>query len=223
VCPHGNVGLGLVAEGSPARTRGVLRPFEAAFVMIALGFVAHEVIGEVKWLDAFFHAVPERLNALVPHVSFGWFEALWFLVLFPLVVWGAIGLVAYVAGYRRDLASLFLAAATGAAPVVAVAHLAKAAAKMASWSGYLPLALRDPEGIETFRRIADRVIQAPGSLVGLTVVGWAMLVLTLLVAWKAWRWVRDVPPEAVRAARVGLVATAVLFAGVLTVWAWPAR
>jgi len=223
VCPHGNVGLGLVAEGSPARTRGVLRPFEAAFVMIALGFVAHEVIGEVKWLDAFFHAVPERLNALAPHVSFGWFEALWFLVLFPLVVWGAIGLVAYVAGYRRDLALLFLAAATGAAPVVAVAHLAKAAAKMASWSGYLPLALRDPEGIETFRRIADRVIQAPGSLVGLTVVGWAMLVLTLLVAWKAWRWVRDVPPESVRAARVGLVATAVLFAGVLTVWAWPAR
>ena len=132
VCPYQNVGVGLVASGAPVRRKPLLRPFEAAFVMVALGFVAHEVIGEVKWLDAFFHAVPNGLNRLMPSIPFGWFEALWFLVLFPLLVWGLISGIGHFTGHRAGLKTLLTGAATGAAPLVAVAHLAKAAAKVAS-------------------------------------------------------------------------------------------
>ena len=215
------MGVGIVAAGAPIRRKALLKPYEAAFVMVALGFVAHEVIGEVKWLDSVFHFVPERLAALAPAVSFGWFEALWFLVLFPLIVWAAVAAVGHLAGHRSGLRSLLLAAATGAAPVVAFAHLAKAAAQVMAWGGFLPLSLRDPQGLSTLHRLADGSLTAPAAMVGLTVLGWVMLTLVLIIAWKSWRWARQIPSEAAPAARVGLIGAAVLFTSVLTVWSWP--
>jgi hypothetical protein len=119
------------------------------------------------------------------------------------------------------LRSLLLAAATGAAPIVAVAHLAKAVAKISAWGGYLPLSLRDPRGLDTLRHLADRSLAAPAAMVGLTVVGWVMLALVLVIAWRALRWARQVPAETHRAARVGLAGAAALFIAVLIVWALP--
>jgi hypothetical protein len=154
-------------------------------------------------------------------VSFGWLEALWFLVLFPLVVWGVIVVAAYLFGHRGGLRPLLLAAATGAAPVVAMAHLAKAAAKMTSWGGFLPLALGDPSGVDTLRRIAERSTTAPAAMAGLTALGWTMLVLVLVMGWKTWRWARQIPVASMIAAQTGLAGAAILFATVLGAWAWP--
>ena len=222
VCPYDNMGVGLVSADAPVRRKALLKPYEAAFVMVVLGFVAHEVIGEVKWLDSMFHFVPARLAAIVPAVSFGWFEALWFLVLFPLVVWGVIAGVGYLAGHRAGSRSLLLAAATGAAPVVAIAHLAKAVAKISSWGGFLPQSLRDPQGLETYRQLSDRSISAPAGMLSLTLLGWVMLAAMVVIVWRALRWSRQVPAESAMAAKVGLASTAVLFTAVLTVWALPA-
>jgi hypothetical protein len=216
------MGFGLVSREAPVRRKTLLRPYEAAFVMVALGFVAHEVIGEVAWLDSAFHFVPDRLAALVPGIRFGWFEALWFLALFPLIVWGLLAGVGILSGHRSGLSSLLLAAATGAAPVVAIAHAAKAAAKVSSWGGFLIPALRDPHGVETFRQIADRSISAPAPMIGLSPVGWVMLTLILVVAWRAMRWARQIPAESTVAAKVGLVGAAALFSFILTIWALPA-
>lgn len=223
VCPADNIGIGLVSITAPIRRKTLLRPYEAAFVMVALGFVSHEVIGEVKWLDAIFHAAPNALARLVPAVAPGWFEALWFLLLFPAAVWALIASIGRLAGHRTGLRSLLLAAATGAAPVVAVAHLAKAAAKIASWGGFVPLAIHDPCGLETLQRLSSHALPAPSSLVALTVVGWVMLALIAFIAWRAWRWVRQIPSESVTAARIGMADAAVLFTSVLTVWSWPAK
>lgn len=221
VCPYDNMGVGIVAADAPIRRKALLRPSEAAFVMVALGFVAHEVIGEVQWLDSVFHFVPAQLAASIPLVPFGWFEALWFLALFPLLAWAAIAGMGYIAGHRAGWRSLLLAAATGAAPVVAIAHLAKAVAKMSSWGGFLPLSLRDPQGLETYRQLADQSISAPAAILGLTILGWVMLVATLVIAWRALRWSRQVSADSAMAAKVGLVVAAVLFSSVLTVWALP--
>lgn len=195
VCPHDNIGVGIVAADAPVRRKTLLEPYEAAFVMVALGFVAHEVIGEVSWLDALFHLVPAHLTTLIPGIPFDWFEALWFLVLFPLVVWGAIACVGYLAGHRKGLRSLFLAAATGAAPVVAVAHLAKAVAKISSWVGFLPLSLQDPQGLDTFHRLADQSLSTPAPVLGLSIVGLLMLPLVVVIAWRALGWARQIPAD----------------------------
>jgi ferredoxin len=218
ICPHDNVGLGLVSSTAPVRRRTLLRPYEAAFVMVALGFVAHETIGEVGWIESLFHALPAALGGLWPSVPFGWFEAAWFLVAFPMVVWGTIALGAYVLGHRGDPRSLALAAATGAAPVVAVAHLAKALAKVTSWGGYLPLALGDPRGLSTLHRLAEESLRAPPPVVGIRLLGWLMLALVAAMAFKAWRCVRQMPADQAVAARTGLTGAAVLYMTVLTIW-----
>jgi len=182
----------------------------------------YEVIGEVKWLDGYFHATPEWLNAFLPSIPFAWFEALWFLVLFPLLVWAGISGISYLMGHRGGFRTLLLAAATGAAPIVAAAHLAKAAAKVASWGGFLPLAVRDPEGVKTLHQIVEDTLIAPAGMLGLSMVGGTMLVLTLLLAWRALRWIHDVPTACLAAARSGLLVTFILFIAVLAVWVWPA-
>ncbi len=220
VCPYDNMGFGLVSRDAGVRRKAQLKPFEAAFVMIALGFVAHEVIGEVKWLDSYVHTVPNLLHQFVPAVSFGWLEAVWFLVLLPLLVWSVIVGVGGLADKRIDLKTQLLAVATGAAPVVAVAHLAKAVAKISSWGGFLPLAIDDPIGAHNFRSIADNLQSPPEGILGLSMVGWVMLLLSLIIAWRAWKWAYQVPAESKTAARVGLVGSAVLFGTIMTTWVW---
>ena len=220
VCPHDNVGVGLVALRAPIRRRVLLRPFEAAFVMVALGFVSHEVVGEVAWLEAGFHFVPTAMSAYVPFVSFGWLEALWFLALFPMAVWVVIAAFAQVLGHRQGLRSVLLAAATGAAPVVAIAHLAKAAAKVAAWGGFLPLALRDPYGAGTAQRLGDHALAYPPELLSLRVVGWAVLPVLALVAWRAWRCRRELASDAVPGVAAGALGASLLFSTVLTIWSW---
>ncbi|MBI5830006.1 MAG: 4Fe-4S binding protein [Chloroflexi bacterium] len=221
VCPYGNMGVGLVAPGAPVRRKALLKPFEAAFVMVALGFVAHDTIGEVGWFDGLFHTVPAKLSVWWSAIGFDWLEALWFLLVFPLAVWLVIAGIGYLLGHCGNLATLLLAAATGAAPVIAVAHLAKAAAKMASWGGFLPLALRGPRGIDALHRIADHSLSAPAAFIGLSVLGWVTLALVLGMAWKTWRWARQIPADAAVAARTALAGAAILFGAVLVVWGWP--
>jgi len=186
--------------------------------MVAMGFVAHEVIGEVKWLDSIFHYVPQTLNALLPSVSFGWFEALWFLVLFPLVIWGMIAAIAFLFGARKGIASLLTAAATGAAPVVALAHLAKAAAKISSWSGFLPLSLHDPQGLETMQRISSHLQATPSGVIGLSMVGWFVCAAILIVAARAWRNMPAFSNDGMIALRAGMLVPAVFYSLILATW-----
>ncbi len=221
VCPHDNMGFGVVAPDAPVRAKVLLRPFEAAFVSIALGFVAHEVIGEIAWLDDLFHVPPDAVASLVPGLSFGWIEAAWFLLGFPALVWLAIAVVGRLLGHRSGAPALLLAAATGAAPVVALAHMAKAAAKLSSWGAFLPLALADPSGVTTFQQIRSGALDAPARLVGLSLVSWLTLLVGALVAWRAWRWIRQLPAPSVAAARAGMLTALLLFAAVFAVWAIP--
>ena len=220
VCPHANVGFGIVEPEAGSRAPRMLLPFEAAFVMIAAGFVAHEVVGEVKWLDRYFHFVPDLLHAWAPAVGFGWWEALWFLFLLPVAVWCLVAGIARLLGHRTGLGTLLLAAATGAAPVVAMAHLAKALAKITSWAGYLPLAAADPAGELTFSHLAEGAVARPAGLVGLSLVGWIALVAMLWIGWRGWQWARDAAPEGLLAARAGLATVGLLFTVVLGVWCW---
>ena len=119
-CPHDNMGLGLVAPSSALRRPSLLGPMETAFVMIASGFVTHEVVGEVKWLDAWFHVAPEALADVLPVLSSRSWEGLWYLLLYPAVIWGLVALVMLAFGKRGGLGTALRAVATGAAPVVAL-------------------------------------------------------------------------------------------------------
>lgn len=220
VCPHENIGFGIVNRTATSRKHRLLKPFEAAFVMVAAGFVAHEVVGEVKWLDGYYHAVPNAINTLMPAVGFGWFEALWFLILFPAILWGlAVGL-AGILGYRGSFKKLVIAAATGAAPVIAVAHLAKAANKISSWAGFIPSSVSDPRGMKTFREILREIVDMPDSLLSFSLIGGIMLITMCVVGWRSWSWAKGAATDALPAARAGFTTAGVFFSTILIIWLW---
>jgi len=220
VCPYGNLGFGLVRREASSRRHRLLRPFEAAFVLIATGFVAHEVAAEVKGLDETFHAVPSALQGLAPLIDFAWWEAFWFLLLLPLALWILVAGASRLLARRTPWKTLLLAAATGAAPVVAVAHFAKAAAKVSAWLGFLPLVVTDPAGLETLQRLSTHTLQAPSPLVGLPLIGWIMLFWILLLSRQGWFWSRQAVPDSLTAARTGLVTVTVFFGTLLLSWPW---
>lgn len=220
VCPKGNIGFGLVPPEAGSRRSQLLKPAEAAFVLIAAGFVAHEVIGEVKWLDALFHLVPLALQKSLPGLAFGWFEAVWFLVLFPLLFWSLALLSSRLAGHRAPLGQHLRALATGAAPVIALAHLAKALAKGGSWGGFTPLALRDPVGLDTWAAISRGELAAPGNLWGLSVIGGLILLGVFVLGWRSVTWLRQYTDRThVPGLRVGFVGATTLFTVVFLIWA----
>lgn len=218
ICPLANVGLGLASPSAGSRRHRSLLPFEAAFVAVAAGFVAHEVIGEVKWLDDLFHVPATAMHRLLPTVSPGGFEALWFLVVFPVALWTAVAGIAWALGHRGSLRDLLIAAATGAAPVIAMAHLAKAASKSIAWAGYLPLALRDPTGIETLERLTTKAVPAPQALLGLSLLGTIMAAAVILIGWWGWRRACAAAPPLLPATRAGFAVTTAFFAAVMLVW-----
>ncbi len=218
VCPYHNMGFGIVSAEAPVRHKVLLKPYEAAFVMIELGFVVHELSEDVASLDAVYRFVPAKVAAWVAPASFYWIEALWFLGVFPLLVWAVTAAVAYGVGNRTGIRRLVLAMATGAAPVVAVAHLTKALGKLGAWGGFLPGALADPQGLETMHQFEQGVLTEPAALFGLSIVGWAMLPVHLAIAWRSWRWTRELPDDLWGAARSGMLAATLVFAPLFLVW-----
>lgn len=92
VCPYDNMGFGVVRPGFGPRVTRPLAIGTAIFVVIASGFVAHELFAEVKPFDEVFHWVPQQLSAGLG-LGFDWAEAAWFLLLLPLAVLLALGML----------------------------------------------------------------------------------------------------------------------------------
>jgi len=220
VCPHDNVGVGVLSTEAPQRREALLRPAEAAFVLMVFGFVSHEVIGELPWLDTWFHAAPSGLARAFPSIGFGWFEAAWFLVLFPACFWLLV--LGFVRLFRAgdSLVKTLQVIATGAAPAVAGAHLAKAVAKFVSWGGHLPQAMRDPRGLDTLEGLHAGSITPPGRLLSLEIVGWVLTALLLVLAVRTWSRVRHLEAKDRLAARTGLAFAWAFFTVVLLAWSF---
>lgn len=219
-CPKENIGFGLVTGEAGSRRHQLLKPFEAGFVLIAAGFVTHEVIGEVKWLDGLFHRVPMLLQRGAPALGFGWFEAVWFLLLFPLAFWATVLLGARLTGQRGPLGDHLRAVATGAAPVIALAHLAKALAKVGSWGAFAPLAMRDPVGMNTLSALSKGQMTAPKPLWGLSALGLLILGGMGVLGWRSLTWLRRHPEKAhLPGLRVGFMGATVFFSAVILLWA----
>ena len=219
VCPNENMSWGLASSEAGSLSLSLLKPFEAGFVMVVAGFLTHELLDEVPALDGLFHAVPRMLNHLLPTLGFAWFEALWFLLAVPVIFWSTASALAYALGYRGHFKHLLLAAATGAAPMLAVAHFAKATFKFGEFAGFLPYAAQDPSGLGTLSALAGHVISEPKPLLSLSLVGGIMTMAFLIMGIRAFNHHRGhVEPHMKPALRSGWAVAGLLFLGVLAAW-----
>lgn len=178
VCPHDNVGFGLVQPELKGATVKTLPTAAAIFIFIAGGFVSHELFGEAPVLDNFFHYAPEKLAAFFGQPAlFPWLEALWFLVILPAVILGCMWLISRSSKAPHAFAPFITTTALFLVPVLAAGHAMKALIKLNSWSVYLPPALHDPTGITLAQSLVAGNAKALAPLFSTAVIGWLMAIL----------------------------------------------
>ncbi|MFQ5808513.1 MAG: 4Fe-4S binding protein [Armatimonadota bacterium] len=215
VCPYDNMGFGVARPGFGPRVMRPLSIGAAIFVVIASGFVAHELSAEVKPFDEVFHAVPQQFSATLG-LGFDWAEAVWFLLLLPLAVaalmWGATRIAKGTPTFAEWLAG----AALVITPAVAAGHVTKAIVKMSSWSPFIPLSLAEPGGRATAARILSEAQAAPPALLphaALAAVGILLMALGAGLALATIR--RDTIPASRLSSTVGLSAVTALYCVVI--------
>jgi hypothetical protein len=180
ICPHDNIGFGVRARHLADRIARALPLPIALFVFIDAGFVSHELCEEVRAADRLFHYVPETMAALFGAPgALCWFEALWFLAIFPTIILGIMWLAALATRARYPLGTFMARTALFLVPVSATGHAIKCVFKMNGWSTWLPGALKDPTGLQTAQAIASKTIQAPGLLLPGDIA--SLMMITVLV------------------------------------------
>ncbi len=218
-CPHDNVGFGITTGQSPARRRPVLTVAESLFVILASGFITHEVFTEIKPMEWIFHWPVERFYSWAGvAISWDWVHTFWYLFLFPFALWFLILGIIRLFEHRNSFWELLTMAATSAAPIIATAHVAKALAKLNSWAGFLPMSLAQPGGIPNADSIFNKTLAAPGLVVPYQLVGIIVIVLILLGSIFALRELRKIPNGTLIPSRISVLVIGLMYTAVFAFW-----
>jgi hypothetical protein len=147
--------------------------------MLVSGFVTWELCAEWPKAEGLFLLVPDLINGSlgIARLS-GYIDALWAMVIFPLLVWSLTGLGMRALGESAAIGDLWRRIALPVAAVVSVGHMSKGLAKFVSWIGFLPHALRDPDGAQTAIEISRGILPKPEALISLQVVA---LIASILI------------------------------------------
>lgn len=219
-CSHGNVRILLRRLFHEADTRRLRASWPVTlFVMLVSGFVTHEVTTEWPAAESAFLWVPSRLAPLAGlEPSNGWVQGAWTLIVYPAGLWSLLGALASRPNGAGGLTESWRRLALPLAVVVAAGHMAKGLAKVASWAGYLPGALREPAGALTSRGITAGTLPNPGPLLPVALVSLGGCLLLAAGAWFALREVRLTCRDDVGRAIVPVLVLTAILGGVVYGW-----
>jgi len=189
------------------------------FVMMASGFVSYELCTEWPAAKAAFLWIPERVAPVLGlGAGNGWIKGMWTLFFFPLFLWLVLGIAVRAGGSASTLKEAWRRLALPLAVVVAAGHMAKGLAKVASWGGFLPGALRDPVGTDTALAIVAGDLPTPAPLVALPWVSTIGVLLIVLAGFFSVREARLADPGTRRRLTVPLLALASCYGLIVLGW-----
>jgi hypothetical protein len=120
------------------------------FIILVSGFVTYELCTEWESANRVFLWLPQQLSLAAGLAeNNGWLKGVWTLLLFPALLWSVFGSLVLFFDNTEKLTTIWRRLALPMAVIISSGHIAKAVAKIASWAGYLPHALREPSGIDT--------------------------------------------------------------------------
>jgi hypothetical protein len=182
ICPPDNMGLFLRVPFHAADSRERIATWPITlFIMLVSGFVTYELFSEWKAAQAIYLWVPHTVTEATELGSYeGWVKGIWMLFVVPLVLWPVLGGLVVLLRGAPNLGVAWRRLALPLVVVIAAGHMAKGLAKIASWGGYLPMAIKEPRGAETALAITAGTIEKPASLIPMGVV--SVLSLLLLAA-----------------------------------------
>jgi len=157
------------------------------FIMMVSGFVSYELCTEWKAAKSFFLWLPKHVTELFGLTAYsGWIKGVWTLFLYPLTLWSMLGLLILLF-YRISLLDAWKQLALPVAVVVAAGHMAKGVVKFASWGGFVPLAFKEPAGIDTALKVSTKLIPQPESFFSISVVSVIGIALIMIGSYFALR------------------------------------
>lgn len=188
VCAPGNMRLLLRRPYDARDARSPVAPWAATiFVMVLSGFVTSQVASEWAAAQKVFQAPAGWLFQVTQMGSASWMGAVWMVLIFPLLLWTALGGLVVLLRGANGLTEAWRRMALPMAIVLAAGHMAKGLAKFVSWATFLPGALRDPDGVATAVAMASKAIPQPGAILSLPVVAVVGVALTAAALYFAVR------------------------------------
>lgn len=158
------------------------------FAMLLSGFVVYELCTEWTAAKTLFLTPANAMAGWIGlDESDGWVKGFWLLFLFPALLWSLLGAMVLAARGANSLGSAWRSLVWPLIPLIAAGHMAKGAAKVSSWIGYMPLALDEPEGIEHARAITAGTLARPQHIFSKPVVALISIGLIALFAVIAFR------------------------------------
>ncbi len=210
-CEPDNMQLLLRRPFHPADAREELVTWPVLlFIMLVSGFVVYELCTEWAAAKVAFLWVPAQVAPLFGlEPANGWVKGIWILFVFPALLWPVLGAMILVSGAATTLTEAWRRLALPLVVVIAAGHMAKGVAKITSWGGYLPGALRDPLGTDTAIKLSDGSVLPPDVLLTMPWVSAISVLLIVASAWFALREARLANP-----ARMGRLALPILMVAV---------
>jgi len=220
VCQPDNMGIFLRRPFHSADAREPLVSWPVVlFVMLVSGFVIYELFSEWKAAQAAFLWVPTTVTTwLGVDTHGGWIKGVWMLFVVPLLVWLALGGLVLLFRGADSMTEAWRRLALPLAVVIAFGHMCKGLAKFVSWIGFLPLAAKDPVGIETAKVLAAKPAQQPTSILPTDAVSVVAMLLVLTAAWFSVRELRLAQGETRRGYRLPVLVLASCFLFLVFGW-----
>lgn len=220
VCQPDNTGLFLRRPFHSADAREPLASWPVVlFVMIVSGFVIYELFSEWKAAQAIFLWFPEAVTSGLGADRYaGWIKGVWTLFAVPLVVWLLLGVLVLIFRGADSMAEAWRRLALPLAVVIAFGHMCKGLAKFVSWVGFLPLAARDPAGIDTAQALAEKTLPQPASILPMVAVSVIAVALVLTATYFAVRELRLAQGEMHRGYRLPVLVLASCFLFLVFGW-----
>ena len=185
VCPPDNMGLYLRQPFHKADARERIASWTATlFIMLVSGFVTYELFSEWKTAQAFYLWTPYTVVEIIGVGAWeGWIKGIWMLFVVPLLLWLVLGGIVMLFRGAQSVGEAWRRLALPLVVVIAAGHMAKGLAKISSWGGYLPMALKEPQGTETAVAITAGSLDKPGPLAPIVIVSLLSLLLLATMAY----------------------------------------
>ena len=154
------------------------------FIMLLSGFVVYELCTEWSVAKSVFLWPVNMVTAAIGMPEWGgWIKGVWTLMVFPLLLWTVLGSVTMLMKGATGLTDAWRQMTLPMAVVIAAGHMSKGLAKLTSWGGYLPDAIREPSGNETIQALTSSSNLLPSPLLemgSVSVVGLMLVVIATM-------------------------------------------
>ena len=198
-CGPGNMALYLRRPFHPDDRRESMAPWILTmFIMLISGYVTFRMTGGWTWARVIFLWTPEQFVSLFSlEAYYGWIRGIWMLFVFPVLIWTLMGGLVQVFT-MESMGTIWRRLALPLVIVFAAAHLAEGISKLSDWAGYLPYALRAPDGVDVALMVTDGSMPVPDPLLSQATVSVLALFLLLVASWFSVREFRLANPEYAR-------------------------